>query len=186
MSDHLVQRWLNNGDERAAEALYRAHRERVYRLAYALLGDASDAETVMQDTMVYALTRAELFKPQRASFTVWLDMITVNQCRGRKRRTPLPNVSLAGGLMDPTSGAGKTTIHRDHGHELWQALEQLDPELREAIVLRYWGGYTYQEMADILRCPLPTAQSRVRQAYEKLRKLLAPTKVPVLGGGSLR
>ena len=42
-------------------------------------------------------------------------------------------------------------------------------------MLRYWAGHTYREMADILGCPLPTAQSRVRLAYKQLRKILAPT-----------
>jgi len=46
--------------------------------------------------------------------------------------------------------------------------------LREAILLRYWAGHTYQEMADILGCPLRTAQSRVRLAYKQLRVVLAP------------
>ena len=76
MSDQLIQRWQKNGDEQAAEGLYRAHCERVYRLAYALLGDGDDAEEVMQDSLVYALTRINLYDPQRASFTTWLHTIT--------------------------------------------------------------------------------------------------------------
>jgi RNA polymerase sigma-70 factor (ECF subfamily) len=192
MSNHLIQRWLERGDEQAAEALYRAHRERVYRLAYALLADASDAEEVMQDTMVYALTRMDLFDPQRASLTTWLHTITVSRCRDRKRRKRVPKVSLGGwrgdgsDVVDRASGPEGTTIVRENKHELWQALDQLSPKLREAIILRYWSGHTYQEMAQILHCPLPTAQSRVRLAYEQLRKLLAPSGVPALGGENLR
>lgn len=191
MSDHLIQRWLNNGDERAAEALYQAHHTRVYRLAYALLGDANDAEEVMQDTMVYALTRMRAFDPQRASFTTWLHTIAVSRCRDRKRRKLLPKAPLgsfggSGEVADWASGPEGTAIVRESQHELWQALEQLSPKLREAIVLRYWSGHTYQEMAHILHCPLSTAQSRVRLAYEQLRRLLAPTGVPALGGENLR
>ena len=58
MSEHLIQRWLQHGDEEAAEALYQAYHTRVYRLAYALLGNADEAEEVMQDVMVYALNRS--------------------------------------------------------------------------------------------------------------------------------
>ena len=193
MSDQMIQRWLTNGDERAAEALYQAHHERVYRLAYALLGDASDAEEVMQDAMVYALTRTDQFDPRRAAFTTWLHTITVSRCRDRKRRKRLPGVSLDGGAgshnddpADLADGPEATTIVRESQHELWQALGQLNPKLREALVLRYWSGHSYQEIAQILGCPLPTAQSRVRLAYEQLRKLLAPASVPIPSGENLR
>jgi RNA polymerase sigma-70 factor (ECF subfamily) len=77
-------------------------------------------------------------------------------------------------------------VARESQWELWQALDRLSPKLREAVVLRYWGGHTYQEMAQILSCPLSTAQSRVRLAYEQLRRLLAPAAVPALGGENLR
>lgn len=63
-----------------------------------------------------------------------------------------------------------------HG-EVWQAVQNLTPQLREAILLRYWGDHTYQEMAAILDCPLRTAQSRVRLAYQQLRGFLAPAEL---------
>jgi RNA polymerase sigma-70 factor (ECF subfamily) len=189
MSDQLIQRWLDTGEERAAEALYQAHRERVFRLAYALLGDADDAEEVMQDAMVYALTRIDLYDPERSSFTTWLHTITVSRCRDRKRRKRLPKVPLsewAEGERRPTFGPEDVAVAHESQQELWQALDQLSPKLREAVVLRYWGEHTYQEMAQILSCPLSTAQSRVRLAYEQLRKLLTPAVIPVLGGENLR
>ena len=55
MSDQLVQRWLNNNDEQSAEALYHAHHKRVYRLSYALLGDA-DAEVRLAAMTLLATT----------------------------------------------------------------------------------------------------------------------------------
>jgi RNA polymerase sigma-70 factor (ECF subfamily) len=192
MSEHLIQRWLTSGDESAAEALYRAHHVRVYRLAYALLGDRDEAEEVMQDVMVYALTHLDRYDPQRAALTTWLHAITVSRCRDRGRRRRLPSVSLGNWLGNDdepaatAAGPERTAIAQEDRHELWQALDQLSPKLREAIVLRYWGGQTYQEMAQILSCPLPTAQSRVRLAFERLRELLSPAGVPALGGEHLR
>lgn len=192
MSEHLVQRWLEHGDEQAAEAIYHAYHERIFRLAFALLGDRQDAEEVMQDTMVYALTRTDRYDPQRASFVTWLHIIAVSRCRDRQRRKRLPSVPLGAhgargdDLTDGRPGPESTAIaHEDH-HLVWRALDQLSPKLREAIVLRYWSGHTYQEMAQILNCPLPTAQSRVRLAYERLRDLMAPSGVLALGGENLR
>jgi RNA polymerase sigma-70 factor (ECF subfamily) len=59
-------------------------------------------------------------------------------------------------------------------------VQQLKPQLREAIILRYWSGQTYREMAEILGCPLPTAQSRVRLAYNHLRNLLSENELSYL------
>ncbi len=192
MSEHLIQRWLTRGDESAAEALYQAHHARVYRLAFGLLGDRDEAEEVMQDVMVYALTHLDRYEPRRAAFTTWLYTITVSRCRDRGRRKALPSVSLGGWLRNggdvasAAAGPERAAIAREERHELWRALDQLSPKLREAVVLRYWGGHTYQEIAHILGCPLPTAQSRVRLAYERLRELLSPAGVPALGGEHLR
>jgi RNA polymerase sigma-70 factor (ECF subfamily) len=165
MSENLIQPWLKDGDEQAAEALYQAHRSRVYRLAYALLGNANEAELVMQETMVYALANIQLFDPQRVSFNTWLHTITVSQSRDRQRRT---HVGTQGGAASPQASES----------QVWQVLDQISPQLREAIVLRYWGGHTYPEIAQILRCPLPTAQSRVRLGYEQMTKLLASADKP--------
>jgi DNA-directed RNA polymerase specialized sigma24 family protein len=54
-------------------------------------------------------------------------------------------------------------------------VQALSEPLREAILLRYWAGHTFQEIASIVGCPVPTAQSRVRLAYERLRVALTPT-----------
>jgi len=168
MTENLIQPWLQDGDEQAAEALYQAHRSRVYRLAYALLGDADEAELVMQETMVYALANIQLYDPQRISFNTWLHTIAVSRSRDRQRRTFVGVQASAA-----SSQASKSQV--------WRALDQISPQLREAIVLRYWGGHTYPEIAQILRCPQPTAQSRVRLGYEQVTKLLESAGKPTLG-----
>jgi len=55
-------------------------------------------------------------------------------------------------------------------------VQELTPPLREAIILRHWGGHTYQEIADIVGCPIRTAQSRVRLAYQRLEKKLVESE----------
>jgi RNA polymerase sigma-70 factor (ECF subfamily) len=178
MSEQLIQRWLTTSDKQAGEAIYQAHYKRVFRLAYALLGDVNDAEQVMQDTLTYALTRIKLFDQQQMSFTTWLHTIAVSRCRDRARRKHLPG-NPAGNAGSKTAQAtnshSEPVVIAQEGHqEIWQALDRLSLKLREAIVLYYWGGHTYQELAEILHCPLSTAQSRVRVAYEQLYKLHLP------------
>ncbi len=174
----LIQRW-QGGDERAAEALYNQQREATLRLAYGLLGDQADAEEAAQDALVYALTQIKHFDPSRASFTTWLHTITVSRCRNRHRRKSYNAPSFAwqdlgDDLVDPTPTPEYSAGRSEMRNQIWQAIRSLKPPLREAILLRYWAGHTYREMAGILGCPVPTAQSRVRLAYEQLRTRLTP------------
>ena len=177
----FIQRW-QDGDERAAEALYNHHRDATFRLAYGLLRDRSDAEDVAQDALIYALTHIDRFDPERASFQTWLHTITVSRCRNRYRRRRLPSFSLTqwlqrgGDAPDPSPSPERQATQMETRTELWAAIQTLKPKHREAVLLRYWAGHTFQEMAEILGCPLRTAQSRVRLAYTELRAILAPTE----------
>ena len=94
MSDDLLAR-ARAGDEQALRLLYEGSRARVLRLAYSLLGDVDEAEDVMQDTLVYALTHLDRYDEDRAAFSTWLHTITVNRCRDRlrHRRTSLRRVA---------------------------------------------------------------------------------------------
>lgn len=175
----LIQRW-RAGDERAAKALYNHHRESIFRLAYGLLGNQSDAEEVVQDALAYALTHINRYDAARASFATWLHTITISRCRDRQRRRRLPILSLSiwrqwgGDLPAPAPAPEHQTILRETHSEIWEAIQALNPLLREAVLLRYWGGHTYREIGRIAGCSLRTAQSRVRLAYEQLRVALAP------------
>lgn len=181
--DLLIQRW-RAGDERAAELLYNQYQARVFRLAYGLLGVAADADEVAQDTLRYALCQIDRYEPQKASFTTWLHTIAVSRCRDKRRRKWLPRLSLTawlgggGDMADSQPGPERQAIEAETHSEVWQAVQSLSPALREAVLLRYWAGHTYREMAAILGCPLPTAQSRVRLAYQELRATLSAAGLP--------
>lgn len=181
----LIQRW-QQGDERAAELLYNYHRDATFRLAYGLLGNREDAEEVAQDALTYALVNINRYDSNLSRFSTWLHTITVSRCRDKRRRKILPQFSLTVWLQRgqdiPDYGPspeGAATSHETQS-EVWQAVQELKPALREAVILRYWSGHTYREMADILDCPLPTAQSRVRLAYTQLRNLLSEHEMAYL------
>ncbi len=175
----LIHRW-QEGNERAAETLYNQHRLSTFQLACGLLGDPDDAEEAAQDALTYALTHIDRYDAGRSSFKTWLHIITVSRCRDRLRRKRLPNLSLRrwlqrrGDLSDQASSPEPHTVRTETRSEVWAAVKSLKPKHREAILLRYWAGHTYHEMADILNCPIGTVQSRVRLAYNQLRNTLAP------------
>ncbi|MCK5315796.1 MAG: sigma-70 family RNA polymerase sigma factor [Anaerolineales bacterium] len=173
----LIERW-RAGDERAAEAIYNLHRERTFRLAYALLSNTEDAEEAAQDALAYALLKIDHFDEKRSQFTTWLHMITVSRSRDVLRKRRFPAYSLIELLRrrksppDPGPGPERQTEKTEMRNAVWEAVQKLNPMQREVIVLRHWGGHTYQEISEIVGCPMKTAQSRVRLAYQKLARTL--------------
>lgn len=186
----LIQRW-QAGDERAAEALYQQHYKRVFRLAYGLLGDAAEAEEAAQDALTYALINIGRYESRLSQFSTWLHTITVSRCRDRQRKRRLATFSLTRWLgwgkepAAPTANPEGRLVAKETQNAIWTAVQSLSPPLREAIVLRHWGGaagdgHTYREIADIVGCPIGTAQSRVRLAYQQLSQRLAASELALL------
>lgn len=177
----LINRW-RVGDQKAAEEIYNLHQTRVYRLAYGLLGNSEDAEEAALDALTYALLNIHNFDEKRSKFTTWLHMITVSRSRDLLRKRKIPSISISEWfqtirerkLVEPTPEY--KTMQNEESASVWKMVQELSPHLREAIILRHWGSHTYQEIADIVGCPIRTAQSRVRLAYQHLEKDLAKTE----------
>lgn len=173
----LIERW-RVGDQKAAEEIYNLHQARVYRLAYGLLGNAEDAEEAAQDALTYALLNIHNFDEKRSKFTTWLHLITISRSRDLLRKRRLPTISISDWFRSGRSqrseapGPEQRAIQAEEHGVVWRIVQDLTPSLREAIILRHWGGHTYQEIAEIVGCPIRTAQSRVRLAYQKLGKEL--------------
>ena len=163
------------GDQRACTALYNRFVQAVYRLAYGVLLNQQDAEEVVQDSFGYAFQSLRRYDSARSSFRTWLYTITLSRCRNKRRRKWLPTLPLAdmvewlpGREPNPEAAVEQLSIRE----MVWNALGELSPKQREAIVLRYFDGLTYREMAMVLGCPLKTAESRVRLAHETLYETL--------------
>ncbi|MBN2047535.1 MAG: sigma-70 family RNA polymerase sigma factor [Anaerolineaceae bacterium] len=176
---NLIERW-KTGDETAAETLYYQYRTQMFRLAYSLVNEREAAEEIAQDALNYALTRIHYFDPNRASFHTWLYTITVSRSRDFLRRKRPILTALVDWIRPERSESSpevrpeSEVLQKETREELWEVIQSLSLPLREALVLRYWAECTYMEIADILDCPLPTAQSRVRLAFKKLRETLDP------------
>ena len=180
--DAAISRW-RTGDEAAAQQLYEAAYGRTFRLCIGLLENVEDAEEVTQDALTYALLNIGRFDPTRAQFTTWLHTITVSRCRDKRRRKRFSLISLmewGGAALNAPCQAPlpeQSVAQQLDQQVLWQTVHTLPPLLREAIVLRYWAQHSFKEMADILDCPIGTAQSRVRLGYQRIRRQLEiPTR----------
>src|SRR5688572_29817096 len=152
----------------------------IYALAYRVIGREEDARDVAQETFLRAFRALAGFKGQ-AKFSSWLYRITLNLCRDwirRERRAPVVQPPEGVDLIELASAAEPTETVEDLAsrHELGRAVARamatLPPEQRTAIVLKEYHGLTFQEIADLLECPLSTVKTRLYQGLSVLRKQL--------------
>lgn len=167
------------GDQSCFKDLYDCYAEGVYRLCYGLLLNQQDAEDVVQESFVYAFKNLRRYQPERASFKTWLYTIAVSRSRNVHRRKQLNLVELShqgtNQVPAPSTEMPEAALtRRELTEAVERALAHLSPILREAVVLRYGHGLTYREIAEVMKCPPKTAESRVRLAHAKLKEHLQP------------
>ena len=174
--DAIIARCLQ-GSQLAYAELYDYFAAGTYRLCHSLLLNEQDAEDVMQEAFVYAFKNLHRYDREKASFKTWLYTIAVSRCRNTYRRKRFPTVNLGQvlqmSLPAPVSETPEASLARRNAEDaLVQAIADLSPRLREAVLLRYGHGLTYREIAGVMDCPQKTAESRVRLAHDRLRKTL--------------
>jgi RNA polymerase sigma-70 factor (ECF subfamily) len=153
----------------------------VYALAYRTLGREEDARDVVQEAFLRAFRGLKGFKGQ-AKFSSWLYRITLNLCRDwirRERRAPIVQVpegtdpvDLADERMAPTESVEELVARREMSSAVSKAMAELPEEQRTAIMLKEYHGLTFQEIAEMLDCPLSTVKTRLYQGLSVLRRRL--------------
>ncbi len=178
------------GDEVAQRLLYEAHYAAAFRLAYLLLQDACDAEEVVQDAFVYLFRNLRRYDADRGTFWAWLRVTLVSRCRNKRRRKRLQIVSLevldatgqslpdAAQANDPANVLDALGVRR----AVWEALQQVSAGARDALVLRYYEGLSYAEIAEVLGCSNDAARARVAHGKTQLRDLLGTSREEVSRG----
>lgn len=161
--DHaLVERFLRGRSEDAFRALYRAHTPALYALALRLTGgDRGEAEDLVQESWVRALTALRTFRGQSA-LRSWLCGVLVNVRRGRMRADwRIIDAPDAEPLADPASN--------DDAIDLERAVAALPDGARDVYVLHDVHGYTHREIAELLGIVEGTSKSQLNRARYLLR-----------------
>jgi len=162
------------GDPEALPGLYRRHSGPLYLYACSLLRDPDGAEDLVQEAFVRLLSAGP--GPLRDSVRPFLYAIVRNLARDASRRSRIerghaPAIALRAARTETADPASLKRLEK----VVAGALEQLPEEQREAVVLKVYGGLTFEEIAELVGIPQGTAISRYRYAVEKLGDLLADT-----------
>lgn len=176
----LIAQFLN-GNEPAFDQLLLRHQQRAFSIAYGLLGNHEDAAEVAQDAFVKVYHGLAGFR-RDASFTTWLFRIVTNLAhnkhraavvRGKGRIVPIENADgEAIPLADSTPSASDAAISRESEQRLLDALDKLNAEHREAIVLYSIQELSYEQIAESLEISVGTVKSRIFRAREELTRIL--------------
>ena len=178
--EELVARSIGGDSDSFNQLILRWERP-IYALAYRTIGREEDARDVCQETFLRAFRALPGFRGQ-AKFSSWLYRIALNLCRDwmrRERRAaivqPTEDVDLVelAAAAEPSESIEDLVARKDLTRMVERAMARLPEDQRTAIVLKEYHGLTFQEIADLLGCPLSTVKTRLYQGLTVLRRELA-------------
>lgn len=194
MSEQDIDRQLveraRNGDKRAFDLLVQKYHRRLMRLLSRMVRNQEEVEDIAQETFIKAYRALPQFRGDAAFYT-WLYRIGVNTARNylSSRKRQMPTISdqamnddddvderiVAQDINTPES----MLLSKQVAMAVNDAVEALPEELRTAITLREMEGMSYEEIAEMMACPIGTVRSRIFRAREaiatKLRPILGTT-----------
>lgn len=170
--------WIESarqGDDDAFARLVEAYQRPVFNVCYRMLGDPAEAEDAAQETFIRAYTRLDSYDPGR-KFSSWLLAIASHYCIDRLRRRRFGLVSWDDlppwrWLPDSDPEPEEVALRHEAQRQVQELLNQLPPDYKAAVILRYWHELSYEEIAETLNSTLPAIKSRLFRA----RQMMAQT-----------
>jgi RNA polymerase sigma-70 factor (ECF subfamily) len=184
----LVER-VQNGDKKAFDLLVLKYQYKVMGLIGRYVSDKHEVMDVAQESFIKAYRAIGNFRGDSAFYT-WLYRIAVNTAKnylvGRNRRPPSSDVALDDEeeytVFDALADVDTpdATLNKDRLETaIYETIEHLPEELKTAIRLREFDGLSYEDIAQIMGCPVGTVRSRIFRARDAIEKRIRP----FMGGG---
>jgi RNA polymerase sigma-70 factor (ECF subfamily) len=183
--DQLLVERVQAGERQAFDLLVAKYQRRLMRLVSRIVHDPAEAEDVVQETFIKAYRAIRHFRGDSAFYT-WLYRIGINTAKNflasQSRRTPTSTENDAEQAEVFDSGEQLRDINtpesvlasRQIARTVNAAMDALPLDLRTAIVLREIEGLSYEEIADIMSCPVGTVRSRIFRARDLIAQKLRP------------
>jgi RNA polymerase sigma-70 factor (ECF subfamily) len=177
------------GERSLYDSLVMKYSNRMFQIAFGLLGNREDAEEVVQDAFVRAFRGLKSFRGD-ASFETWMHRIVVNLSRNKyqwnKRRGFHVNVSMTlegrdadeaalgeeMNIPDSTMDPNRLVEGKEFEQSVAEGIGKMPEKLREVMVLRHVHEMPYERIAETLECKVGTVKSRLARGREVLRRLV--------------
>ena len=187
----LVQR-SQRGDLRAFDLLVLKYQGRIAALVSRYVSDAGEVEDVTQEAFIKAYRALGKFRGDSAFYT-WLYRIAANAAKNHlvaKGRRPGADATIEdaegfdeGGLLSESASPEALAMGEELAEVVESALNELPDELKAALMLREFDGLSYDDIADVLGCPVGTVRSRIFRAREAIDQRV---KEQISGGSGFR
>jgi len=181
VDEELVRR-VQKGDKKAFDVLVLKYQHRIVQLINRYIRDQHEALDIAQETFIKAYRALPTFRGESAFYT-WIYRIAINTAKNhiatRSRRPADDDIDIetaeqfesAIGLRDQETPEG-LLLSDELAQVIQVALDELPDELRTAVSLRELDGLSYDEIADVMNCPVGTVRSRIFRAREAIDKKL--------------
>lgn len=165
---------VQSGSREAFERLLDIYEDNVFNLVTRMVG-SQEAEDVAQEALVQIYNSIGGFKG-KSSLSTWVYRVVVNVCLQHRRKRRPEVVGVDDYVVEPASGdvdeLHAAAVSSETRQRIDAALADLPEIHRDVVVLHEIHGLTYQECAEVLKCPVGTVKSRLSNAFAKLRELL--------------
>lgn len=163
------------GDQQAFSKLVEAYQRPVYNLTYRMLGNPQEAEDAAQETFLRAYSKLNQYNPDR-KFSTWVFSIANNHCidRLRKRRATYVSIDdnpVLQNLESDSPRPEREAARSEQARELQNLLENLEPEYRTPLILRYWEELSYEEIAQSMDLTVSAVKSRLFRARKQMAEI---------------
>jgi RNA polymerase sigma-70 factor (ECF subfamily) len=173
------QEWVDialakQGDVSSFNRLVERYQMRAYNLSLRLLRDHDEALDACQESFIKAWKKLRDFKG--GSFKAWILKIVVNSCRDQQRKKK-PTLPLDMDISSSATSVEEEVLQHELGQEILKGLSCLNFAERSAVTLFDIEGLSYQEVAEVMSCPLGTVKSRLSSGRRKLRDFLLKSEL---------
>ena len=163
---------LATGDEAAFRTLVERHIDRAYAIALRIIGNAADAEDVVQDTMLKIWSHRGRWQHGRAKFSTWLYRVISNRCIDLRRKPRSEDVDAVPEMADPQPDASAMIERNELSGMLEVAMQRLPEQQRIAVILSYHENMSNGEIAQVMDTTIAAVESLLKRGRQQLRQLL--------------
>lgn len=180
----LLER-AQQGDHQAFAQIVQSYQRPVYNLCYRMLGNPEEAEDATQETFIRAYTSLDKYDPDR-KFINWVLTIASNHCVDRLRKRRIHTTSIEDDPyveripMPESVNPHQVAEKRERADEIQYWIDQLPPDYRTPLVLLYWYGYSYEEIAETMGLSVPAVKSRLHRARKRIAHMMLNAPTPTL------
>lgn len=183
LDNALVER-VQNGDKRAFDLLVRKYQHKLIGLISRYVKSHAECEDIAQESFVRAWRAIGSFRGESAFYT-WLYKIAVNTAKNHLvamgRRPPTDDIAAEDAVFVPgaerlheSATPERELMRQEIEQTVFRTVQALPEELRTAITLREVEGLSYEEIAEMMNCPIGTVRSRIFRAREAIDQKLRP------------